>query len=56
MKDFIDKNRTEKRRRTIKKFLSSSEESMKLLRAAGIVTRSGNISQQISAIRRNLTI
>lgn len=44
MKVFIDKNRAEKRRETIRKSLSSKEESIKLLRTAGIVTKAGNIS------------
>jgi len=44
MQIFIDKNREKKRQETIRKSLSSTEESVKILQEAGILTSKGNIA------------
>lgn len=44
MQIFVDKNRERKRQEVIKRSLSSSEEAKRLLKKAGILTRSGNVA------------
>lgn len=45
MQVLVDKDREKKRQKAIKKSLSSSEEAQKMLRDAGILTKSGNVSR-----------
>jgi hypothetical protein len=41
---FTDSSREQKRREVIKKSLSSSENAIKMLKKAGIITEKGNVS------------
>ena len=45
MQIFIDKSREKKRQDVIKRSSSNPQEAQKILRSAGIITRSGNISR-----------
>lgn len=44
MKAILDNNREKKRKEVIKKSLSSSENAIKILKKAGIITEKGNVS------------